>query len=53
MAEYVMKSRETEENSGWELKQEIKLHVNERLYRAGVISEEIYEAAKLKIVNGK
>ena len=32
------------------LKQEIMLQVNERLYETGVISEEVYEAAKDKIV---
>lgn len=32
------------------LKQEIELHVNERLYETGVISKEVYEEAKVRIV---
>lgn len=33
------------------LKNEIKLQVNQRLFEAGVISREIYEIAKVKIVS--
>lgn len=37
-----------------ELKSEIMLQVNERLYIKGLISRELYEQAKIKIVkNGR
>lgn len=35
-----------------ELKKEIMLQVNQRLLDTGMISEEIYRQAKIKIVNG-
>ena len=35
------------------LKEEIMLQCNERLYRAGVISRELYEQAKIRIVAQK
>lgn len=34
------------------LKKEIMLQINQRLFCAGVISEDVYEQAKIKIVNG-
>lgn len=34
------------------LNEEIKLQVNKTLFEKGVISREIYEAAKVRIVNG-
>jgi len=35
------------------LKQEIMLLINERLYQKGAISRGVYEQAKVKIVKGK
>lgn len=34
-----------------ELKQEVLLHVNQRLFQQGIIGQEIYEQAKVKIVS--
>lgn len=44
----------TNQNETWtvELKKEIMLQVNQRLLDTGVISEELYRQAKVKIVNG-
>lgn len=33
------------------LKNEIKLHINQRLFEQGVISREVYEQAKIKLVS--
>ncbi len=33
------------------LRQELKLHINERLYRQGIISRNIYEQAKIRLVS--
>jgi len=33
------------------LKKEVLLQINERLFKAGVISEELYKEAKIKIVS--
>lgn len=35
-----------------ELKKEIMLQINRRLYDTGVISQEVYQRANLKIVSG-
>lgn len=44
----------TNQTETWtvELKKEIMLQVNQRLFDTGMISEEIYRQAKIKIVNG-
>lgn len=51
--EMVMEHMASEEGGRERLEQEIKLHVNERLYKMGMISKEVYEAAKIEIVNKK
>lgn len=33
------------------LKDELKLHINQRLFERGVISREVYEQAKIKLVS--
>ena len=35
------------------LRQEIFLQINQRLYEAGVISQELYQEAQIRIVSGK
>lgn len=35
------------------LKQEVKLHINNRLYETGMISKEVYEEAKVRIVSSR
>lgn len=35
-----------------DLKKELMLHVNQRLFEQGILTREVYEAAKIKIVDG-
>jgi len=40
-----------QDNAAVALKSEIMLLINQRLFEKGVISREVYEQAKIKIVN--
>jgi len=53
----VQKGAERSDASGQDavrmLKQEVKLHINNRLYETGMISKEVYEEAKVRIVSSR
>ena len=35
-----------------DLEKELMLHVNQRLFEQGILTREVYEAAKIRIVDG-